>query len=278
MKSFSQKTVVITGAGSGIGRALAIRFAAAGAKLALNDYRSDALEETRTLLDREEEDLYCTTFDVSNRQAMLDFAEKVAARLGKVDVMVNNAGVALTPSLFEEVEIDKFDRLHEINFKGTVNGCHAFLPLLTQRPEAALVNVASVFSFGGVMRSAAYVSSKFAVYGFTQSLIQEYWKTGLKVHSVHPAGVKTNITRNSLSNQPSFDELAKRVYKLSPEYAADKIIKGIRKKKSRILIGRDAYLLDWVTRIAPIGGSTLLNNVMRKTRNAMDKIAGNDVK
>lgn len=272
MKSFFQKTIVITGAGSGIGRALAVQLAEAGAKLALNDFRPESLHETLELLPSKEIEPLSASFDVTDRAAMRTFADEVASRFGQIDMLVNNAGVALSPSMFEEVEIDKFDRLHQINFGGVVNGCHAFLPYLSQGHEAALVNIASVFSFGGVMRSAAYVSSKFAVYGFTQSLIQEYFGSNLKVHSVHPAGVKTNITKNSLSYQPSFDELARRVYKLTPEYAAKKIIKGVRKKKSRILIGRDAYLLDWVTRIAPIGGSTLLNNIMRKTRAAMDRI------
>ncbi|MCI4671450.1 MAG: SDR family oxidoreductase [Bacteroidia bacterium] len=276
MKNFQGKVVVITGAGSGIGRALALQLAEKGAFLALNDYKAESLEQTLNLLPPGHEKYIAADFDVSDREQMKGFAQVVINKFGVVDMLINNAGVALRQNPFEEVEMENFDRLHEINFGGVVNGCHAFLPHLQARPEAALVNVASVLSFGGLMRSSAYVSSKFAVYGFTQCLIQENLGSGLQVHSVHPAGVKTNISSNSLNPQKSFDEVAKRVYRLSPEFAAKKIIRGIQRKKSRILIGRDAYLLDLITRLSPIGGASLLNNFMRNTRNAKDKVRAED--
>lgn len=265
MKVFKDKVVVITGAGSGIGRALAQKFQQLGAQLALNDYNEHTLSETMALLGSEPSEVFHTAFDVSDRAAMFSFADDVMNHFNTVDVVVNNAGLAIGGVDFVNVDLDKFERVIDVNFKGVLYGSKAFLPHLEQRPEAALVNVSSVYGFTGIYQLEAYVSSKFAVNGLTQSLIQAYRGTSLSVHCVYPGGIKTNITKNALDYQKK-DELFDRQLKHSPAYAAEVIIKGIKKKKNRILIGSEAYVLDFLTRVAPVGGATLVNKQMNPLR------------
>ena len=265
MKIFKDKVIVITGAGSGIGRALAQKFQQLGAKLALNDYNEKTLSETANLLSLPSHQVYYATVDVSDREAVFTFASNVMNHFGAVDVVVNNAGLGIAGVDFVNVDLDKFERVIDVNFKGVLYGSRAFLPHLAQRPEAALVNISSVYGFTGISMLEAYVSSKFAVNGLTQGLIQTYRGSSLSVHCVHPGGIKTNITRNALDYQKK-DELFDTLLTHSPAYAADVIIRGIKKKKSRILIGKEAYLLDFLTRLAPIGGAALVNKYMDPLR------------
>ena len=267
MKIFKDKVIVITGAGSGIGRALAQKFQSLGTKLALNDYNEKTLSETIELLALPSHQVYYATVDVSDREAMFNFADDVMNHFSAVDVVVNNAGLSIGGVDFVNVDLDKFERVIDVNFKGVLYGSRAFLPYLEQRPEAALVNISSVYGFTGISMLEAYVSSKFAVNGLTQALIHTYRNTPLRIHSVHPGGIKTNITRNALDYQEK-DELFDKLLTLSPAYAAEVIIKGIKKKKSRILIGKEAYLLDFLTRLAPIRGAALVNKYMDPLRKA----------
>lgn len=266
MKSFKDKIVVITGAGSGIGRALAQAFAQQGAHLALNDFNPDALQETVSMLGNTPSSILQKVFDVANRTAMLDFADEVMNRFGRVDVMINNAGIGLGDYMFHEMDLDHFERVMDINFYGVLYGSHAFIPHLLKQSEAALVNVSSVFGLTGIARSSAYCASKFAVHGLNQSLMQEYAGTSLRIHSVHPGGINTNISKNSLDYRPdaSHDEFQKQFLKLSPEYAAQTILSGILKNKRKILIGGEAYQLDVVTRIAPYWGGRAVNKIIEQ--------------
>ncbi len=143
---------------------------------------------------------------------MLNFSGEVIKKLGPPDLLVNNAGIALIQTPFHQVNMEDFDRLMSINFEGGVNGCHAFLPHLLQRPEAALVDIGSALSFMGLMDNTAYVAAKFAVYGFTQCLIPETKGSSVSVHRAHPTGVKTNILALSSNPVNSSDPVARRVF------------------------------------------------------------------
>lgn len=258
MKEFKDKVVVITGAGSGIGEALAQKFSQLEAKVALNDFNERALQETVVRLALPAHRIFQAAFDVSDRAAVFDFADRVLAYFGTVDVVINNAGLAIGACDLADTDLDSFERLMAVNFGGVLYGSKAFLPHLVSRPEAALVNVSSVYGLTGISQCAAYASSKFAVNGLTQSLIQAYRGTSLRVHCVYPGGIKTNITRNAL-NADERDDFFDQHLKHTPQYAATTIVRGIRKKKSRILIGNEAYGLDFITRLLPIKGSALVN-------------------
>jgi len=266
VKSFKNKTVVITGAGSGIGRALAVAFAGEGAQLALNDFNKDALRETATQLGGNAVSVLESVFDVSDKEAMFSFADAVLKKFGSADVVINNAGIGLGDYPFHEVDLNLFERVMDINFYGVLYGSRAFLPHLLRRQEAALVNISSVFGLTGIAKATAYCSSKFAVYGLNQSLMQEYAETGLTVHSVHPGGINTNIGKNSLDykQNSSHDEFQKQFLKISPGYAAKVILDGIRKKKKKILIGAEAWQLDIAVRLFPYLGGRIVNQSIRK--------------
>ena len=258
--------VVITGAGSGIGRALSVAFAGQGAPLALNDHKEETLRETLDLLGLPADRVFSRTFSVADKAAMFDFAEATAAHFGRVDVMINNAGVGLGDYAFDELDLSLLEWVMSVNYFGVVYGSRAFIPYLLKQPEAALVNVSSVYGLAGISGGHSYCSSKFAVNGLNQSLIQEYRNSTLRVHSVHPGGIKTNITRNAVDYQKKFEVFDKNHFRHTPEYAASVIINGIRKKKSRILIGSEAYQLDWIVRLMPIWGATIVNKILDKTR------------
>ena len=269
MKNFKDKITVITGAGSGIGRALAIKFKEEGAKLALNDYNGESLLETIKLLG--DYPVFYDIFDVSDRDAVFRFSEKVMAHYGTVDIVINNAGVALNADSFETIDLDKFERVMDVNFKGVLYGCRAFVPYLLKRPSAVLVNISSVYGLTGIANGESYVASKFAVNGLTQSLMQCYKKTNLSVHCVYPGGIKTNITKNAIDYDERAD-LFDTVLIHTPEYAAKTIIKGIKNNRKRILIGHDARAIEYLSRIAPVLGCSIINKKLEPLRIAYKKL------
>ena len=269
MKDFNNKVVVITGAGSGIGRALAMEFDKLGARLALNDYNESTLLETTELLSSDS--VYYDVFDVSHRKSVFDFAEKVISRYGVVDVVINNAGIAMNGEGFESIDLDKFERVMRVNFNGALYGSRAFIPYLLKRPEASLVNIASVYGLTGIAWGEAYVASKFAVNGLTQSLSQTYKETHLSVHCVYPGGIKTNITKNSIDYTKEADVFDELFLIHTPEFAAKTIIKGLRKDKKRIIIGYDGKMIEYLSRLAPVKGCNLINNKMKPARDAYKK-------
>jgi butyryl-CoA dehydrogenase len=269
MQDFKNKVVVITGAGSGIGRSLAIQFAKSGAKLALNDFKANTLNETCALAKKEGAEVFETSFDVSSREAVAKFADEVIKHYGQVDVVVNNAGIGLGDYLVHEVDLNLFERVMNINFYGVLYGSHYFIPHLLKQQESALVNISSVFGLTGIGKSGAYCASKFAVHGLNQCLWNEYADTNMTVHSVHPGGINTNITQNSLdynsvADTKLHDAFQKEFLKLTPDYAASIIIKGIKKKKKKILIGKEASLLDFAVRLFPIAGNNTVNKTIQK--------------
>lgn len=251
------RTVVITGAASGIGRALAHRLSAAGSPVAISNVDEQGLEETESLLQNAS---LTRVVDVRDVDAVNDFAAEVAAWCPRpLGVVFNNAGVAISSSVVDGV-IEDEDWLREINYHGVVSGTRAFLPILLSRNEGAIVNTSSVYGLIGVPYESAYCASKFAVRGFTDSLRQELAGTGVRAVTVHPGGIQTNIARNArVHGDPEgrgrtqeeiaeeFDQLAM----TSPEKAAQVIHDGVERGKARILVGTDAKIVDAISRLTP---------------------------
>ena len=252
------KVVVITGAGSGIGRALALNLASEGAKLALSDMDSVGLEETVRRAKALGAEVKSDTLDVTQREAVLAYADAVAEHFGAVNQVYNNAGIAYHGE-FEKAEFKDLERVVDVDFWGVVNGTKAFLPHLIASGDGHLINVSSLFGLLGMPGQTAYNAAKFAVRGFTEALRQEMLiaKHPVQVTCVHPGGIKTAIARNATAGPgEDLDTFAQffdqKLARTTAEDAAAVIVKGVRKNKARVLIGADAKLLDaWVRIIGP---------------------------
>ncbi|HEX3705228.1 MAG TPA: SDR family NAD(P)-dependent oxidoreductase [Mycobacteriales bacterium] len=256
---YKDKVAVVTGAGSGIGRALAVELASRGARLAISDVNDDTLAETVSLCEKAGGEGHKYLLDVADRQAVLAHADEVMRDLGQVNLVVNNAGVALMATV-EDMSWEDFDWLMGINFWGVMHGTKAFLPHLIASGEGHLVNISSVFGFIGVPSQSAYNAAKFAVRGFTEALRQEMLVAGhpVGVSCVHPGGIKTNIARDARSAKDMGDRAERnkdfeRAARTTPEKAAQIILRGVDRKKPRILVGPDAYLFDAIPRVTGSG-------------------------
>jgi len=262
MKKLNGRVAVITGAGSGIGRALAYNLGKQQCRLALADIDEKGLKETAATLTAQGVDVLTKKLDVANREAVYAFADEVFETFGKVNLVFNNAGVALGATV-EKMSYEDFEWLMNINFWGVVYGTKAFLPYLKQSDEGHIINVSSVFGLIGVPTQSAYNAAKFAVRGFTESLRQELEIEGVNVScsSVHPGGIKTNIAKNARMSDDVKDitgmdaEQAsanfEKLFTTTPEQAADTILKGVKHNSRRILIGVDARVIDTMQRILP---------------------------
>jgi NADP-dependent 3-hydroxy acid dehydrogenase YdfG len=250
-------TAYVSGAASGIGRAVAQRLAAHGCPLAIVDQDEDGLERTAETIATP---VLKRRVDVRDRQAQMAFAAEVAdwapAPLGMV---FNNAGVATSQSVAEG-SIEDHEWIMDINFGGVVAGVRAFLPILLRQNSGVIVNTSSVFGLVGFPFQSAYCASKFAVRGFTDSLRQELRGTGVRAVNVHPGGVKTNIARNARyrgdprgtgMTHEQAAEFFESIAQTTPERAAEIIHAGVKAGKSRILVGRDAYVFDALARVTP---------------------------
>jgi len=270
MRDIQGAVAVITGAGSGIGRALAVDLARRGAQLALADVNTAGLEETKRRVGNALAKIY--TVDVGKAVAVEGFARQVQQDFGRVSLLVNNAGVALFGT-FAEVSLGDMEWLIQINFWGVVYGCKFFLPLLEREPDAHIVNVSSIFGLVGPPGQTAYASSKFAVRGFSESLREELRSaaSSIKVTTVHPAGIATPIAetaRSGKGSQPEANERAKALFKkvavITPETAAATIVKGILGNKKRVMIGADAYRIDVIARLLPGRASAMYADALMK--------------
>jgi NAD(P)-dependent dehydrogenase (short-subunit alcohol dehydrogenase family) len=258
MKTLVDKTVVITGAGSGIGRALALEAAARGARLALADRDMQGLSQTEAMLAPGRKVL-CVQVDVRNDSEVLQFRDAVIARFVSVDVLINNAGVNVSQMAIGLLRSD-FEWVMDVNFWGVVRCTEAFLPHLLKSSEAALVNVSSLFGLIGIPSQSAYNASKFAVRGYTESLRQELNATGICVSCVYPGGVQTGIVRNGRQYTNTRGEAVvadnmaadfAKIAKTSPQQAAAQIWRGVFANNPRILVGSDAVFGDLVARVFP---------------------------
>jgi len=255
MKSFEHKTAVITGAGSGLGRALALQLNRAGAHLALCDLNMAGLEETRSLLSNQTLKSTLHLVDVSSRAQMKRFAEDVIAGHGQVDILINNAGISLSPKFFDDIMEEQFEKVININLWGVYHGIRAFLPHLRTRPEAGIVNVASLAGLVGLPTYSAYAMSKFAVRGLSESLQSELSKTNISVLVVFPGGVKTNIIKNAPDLKESERESAHNTFTkmalLTPEDTASRILRALQKRKKRLVLGPDAKIFFTIRNLFP---------------------------
>ena len=254
MGHFTDKVAVVTGAASGIGRALSVELARRGAVLAISDVDATGLAETQRLVEAAGARVRGDLLDVSERERVLAYADEVVADLGRVNLVFNNAGIAYTGTV-QEMSFKDVDKVMDVDFWGVVHGTKAFLPHLVASGDGHVVNISSVFGLFGVPSQSAYNAAKFAVRGFTEALRQEMLLSGdpVKVTCVHPGGIATNIARNAeQADGRDHDELARSFDKLartSPEKAAQVILKGVEKGRARVLIGADAHVLDAGVRI-----------------------------
>lgn len=264
MKRLKNKVAAITGAGSGIGQALAINLAEKGCHLALSDVNKKGLAETLNYLKPYPVKVSQHILDVSDKKAVYNWADQVVAEHGQVNFVFNNAGVALSGTV-DTLSIEDYEWVMNINFWGVVYGTKAFLPYLEKSGEGHVVNISSVFGITSQPLMSGYNASKFAVRGFTESLRQDLEITNSNVSTtcVHPGGIKTNIAKcarmnssvekvTGISKEKSLVEF-ERMFMHTADSAAKTILKGVCKNERRVLIGVDAKILDGMARVFPTG-------------------------
>jgi len=268
MKDFSGKTAVITGAGSGMGRYLAVLLARAGANVAICDINADSLKQTEAMVNHYNVPVSTHIVDMGDMAQIEALPQAVLAQHGAVDLVFNNAGVTVGSEFNDMPETD-WDWVMNINLNGVVKASRVFLPYLQERPEAVLVNTSSIFGMITVAGQSVYHATKFGVRGFTESLAKELKDSSVQVHCVHPGHVGTNIVANSRFNEKATLGKDKKLDKqemadffrakgMHPSQAANIILNGVRRNKRRIFVGLDAKLMDLAARITPMHYEWLL--------------------
>ena len=257
MSFLSDGVAVVTGAGSGIGRALARQLAKAGSALALADVDEAGLLQTAQSLEKKSALVTTHLVDVAVEDGVRSFAEDVSKRHVRVTLLINNAGVSLHGD-FEEISLDDFRWLMDINFWGVVYGVKYFLPMLKREKQAHIVNLSSVFGLIAPPGQPAYSASKFAVRGFTECLRHELAASAVCISCVYPGGIRTQIARRARIGacvpRAGLEQKAaqfEKLFRTSPEVAAARILRGVERREPRILIGSDAYKIDILQRLRP---------------------------
>jgi len=261
LKNFAGKVAAITGAGGGIGRSLALQLAEQGCHLALSDVDLPGLEQTRqAILDAGYRvTVTLETVDVAQREQVEAWAGNTVREHGGVNLLVNNAGVALG-ALIKDVSYEDMHWLMNINFWGVVHGVKAFLPHLKQADQAHIVNVSSVFGLFSAPMNGIYSASKFAVRGLSDAMDQELTGSGIRVSCAFPAGIKTGIARNARVQMPEKSELSaeqvqksmEKLFWTTPDEAASEILAGVRKCQPRIMVGKGSRRMDVLARLMPV--------------------------
>ena len=275
MKDFSNKVAAITGAASGIGRALAVDLAGRGADLARSDIDEAGLAETAALAAGKGVEVTTARLDVSDRDAMFAWADQVVADHGRVNLIFNNAGVALGATV-ADMRIEDFEWLMGINFWGVVHGTQAFLPHLAASGEGHVVNLSSVFGLVSIPSQSAYNAAKFGVRGFTESLRIELDIAGGPVSAtcVHPGGIKTNIAKNARMHVAEGGDVEQmergrqnleKAFLTSPEKAAGQILRAVQMNSRRALIGPDAHVFNALARLPAAAYQRLVGLGARRT-------------
>ncbi len=274
MKSLKNKVAAVTGAGSGIGQALAINLAKEGCHLALSDVNAKGLKETLQMLKGHSINVTHQTLDVSDKDAVFAWADKVVEEHGSVNMIFNNAGVALSGTV-DSLSIEDYKWIMDINFWGVIYGTKAFLPYLEQSGEGHIINISSVFGLTSQPLMSGYNASKFAVRGFTESLRQDLELTGSNVTTtcIHPGGIKTNIAKSARMSksveavtgikQANASTSFEKFFIHTPDRAAKTILKGVKENARRVLIGVDAKMLDGMARVLPTGYQWVFTKVVK---------------
>jgi NAD(P)-dependent dehydrogenase (short-subunit alcohol dehydrogenase family) len=273
VKTLENKVVVITGAGSGMGREMALIAARQGASIAVSDWNEHGLAETVDLLKAAgASELRSDVVDVSDRAAVAALAAAVVEQFGRVNMLVNNAGVTVTGD-FEEMSYDDFDWIIGVNFMGVINGTKEFLPHLIASGDGRIVNISSLFGLVSMPGQTAYNATKYAVRGFTEALREEMLINGhpVGVTCVHPGGIKTGIARNgrktASQDAGAIDSyFEQKLARMTAEKAAQIIIKGALAGKARVLVGIDAHAIH---HFAKLTGSRYQDIVARLAARTM---------
>jgi len=259
MKDIRDKVAAITGAGSGIGRCLSMRFAEEGSRIAISDVNEEGLAETAEFLKARGTDFNTYRVDVSDRERVRRWAAEVERDFGGVDVIVNNAGVVVADNI-EDISYEDFEWVMNINFWGVVYGTKEFLPYLRKRPWGHIVNISSLYGMMPFPYNGPYNCSKFAVRAFNETLVQELGTGPVRVTSVHPGGIKTNLVRSMRfrkhfeenASRESLTEAFDRTAMNTPDKCAAIIVRAVKKNRERLMVGMDAVLLDLVARAIPL--------------------------
>ena len=268
MKDLKDKVAVITGAASGIGRALAIGLSEEGCHIAISDVNESGLKETAGMISNGIVRVSTHVVDVANLEHVKRYASEVMKTHKGVYLLINNAGVTVFDTI-EDVSYDDLKWLMGINLWGVIYGCKEFLPYLKQQNEAHIVNISSVNGIFTNPNNGAYCTSKFAVRGFTETLCQEMKATKVRVSCVHPGGIRTNIMRNARFHKVPDTSLGKEetvrlfdrfLARTPADKAAKIIISGIKKNKHRIMVGPDAFVCDWLKRLFPVNFQKMISN------------------
>jgi NAD(P)-dependent dehydrogenase (short-subunit alcohol dehydrogenase family) len=269
MADFAQKVVVVTGAGSGIGAALAIELARRGAKLAISDIDTDGLARTEESIRSLGVPVRADRLDVTEREAVIAYADAVKEHFGVVNQIYNIAGIAFMGDI-EVTDFKDLERVMDIDFWGVVNGTKAFLPHLIASGDGHVINMSSMFGLFAVHGQAAYTAAKFAVRGFTEALRQEMAVAGhpVGVTCVHPGYIKTPLVHNATAaaglNINALDSIFQKVAITSPERTARIILNAVARNRARVLPGPDAKLSDFIVRVGGSGYMRLFVPLYRR--------------
>jgi short-subunit dehydrogenase len=255
------KNIIVTGGGNGVGRELVVQLLNKGAMVVAVDINPEALEETVTIAGKNPK-LFTEVVDISNKEAVFGFARNAIEKYGRIDGIINNAGIIQPFAPLNELEMDRIERVMDINFYGTLYMVKAFLPHLLNRPEAHIVNVSSMGGFLPVPGQSVYGASKAAVKLLTEGLSSELKDTNVNVSVVIPGGIATDIKKNSnISSKVSTDS-SKANMVLTPEKAAELIIKTMERKKLRAYIGKDCNVMNMLYKISSVFAMGMINKVM----------------
>lgn len=268
MKDFQGKNIIITGAGSGLGRSFADQFYQKGANLALVDLDPIGLKGTLLLTGDDGNRVKTFLVDVSNQESMRRLAEDIQSQLGPADILINNAGICLVPQSFEDTSDEQFRKVLDVNLWGAIYGIRAFLPQLKSRPEACIVNISSLAGLVGLFGHSAYSISKSALRGLSEALSADLAGTGVHILLVHPGGVKTDLIKNAPNLDQILQEKAHRNFTdlslLTSEKTVSRIIKAVQKKKNRLIIGWDSHLILILRALLPRKFPGLLKTLFRE--------------
>lgn len=256
------KNIVVTGGGNGVGRELVLQLLSKGARVITIDINEAGLQETFNLSGKNEM-LVTRIVNIANRESVFSFVEEIISMLGHIDGVINNAGIIQPFVQLKELKLEQIDRVMNVNFYGTLYMTKALLPHLITRPEAHIVNIASMGGFLPVPGQSVYGASKAAVKMMTEGLYSELYDTNVNVSLVFPGGIATDIKKNSQTTNESLSAEQKgSKLILSPSSAAEKIIKGMEKNKYRFFIGKDSKLMNFIYSVNPGGATRMIKGVM----------------